>query len=251
MKEQFTIATWNIGGAHTINSSDTFDYDKEDVGYFAKILKSLNPDIVCLQESHTNADGAISRRIAELLDLPFVFDSPRSPSHIDDNYQLANAIISRYPIENTRHVLLPDPPFELYFRNGRKARRFPTYVQIAQIGDITVANTHLQPLGLFGYSWDRGEGKQLAVATEDIFIANLESPLVFAGDFNFPDLERIFPRLMPSLQLKSALDDSPTAIHGLRLDYILYSPELSSQKAKVIVTDKSDHYVGWAELLLL
>ena len=245
MKEQLKVVTWNIGGAHTINSNSTFDYDKEDLSYFVDILKSTAADIVCLQESHTKKGRILAELIARELELPYVFDSPRSPSHIDENYELANAILSRYPIENPKHILLPDPPFELYFENGKQARLFHTYVQTAQICGITIANTHLQPLHLFGYSWNEGQGKMLASETEDVFLENLETPLIFLGDFNAPHLQKDFSKFMKKFGLKFALNEEPTDVKGNKMDYILYSQEFTLTVADLIRTEKSDHYLGW------
>ncbi len=242
------IITWNIGGAHTVNSAEQFDYDKEDLSYFVDAIRPLNPDVICIQESHTNDDDVLANRLAESLGLPYVFDAPRSPSHIDENYQLSNAIISRYPIENKKSILLPDPPFELYFRDGKKARLFHTYVQTADIQGITVANTHLQPLHIFGYSYSEGEGKKFAEETEKILCDNLNSPLIFAGDFNAPNLLNDFPRLIESFGLTAALEEQATDIQGHRMDYILYSEGLMMEDSAIIKTERADHYLGWAEL---
>jgi endonuclease/exonuclease/phosphatase family metal-dependent hydrolase len=251
MNKSLKIATWNIGGAHIINSADMFDYDKEDLSYFAEILKPLDLDVICLQESHTKDGSIVSKRLAETLGLPFVFDAPRSPSHIDESYQLADAIISRYPIEDTQHIPLPNPAFELYFQDGKKARLFQTYVQVARIQGITFANTHLQPLHLFGYSWGEGEGQKLAFDTETVFLDNLGTPpLIFAGDFNAPELQKDFSRVIQTFQLTPALDEQPTDVKGKKMDYILYSPEFTIRNSEVVKTDKSDHYLGWAEVTI-
>jgi endonuclease/exonuclease/phosphatase family metal-dependent hydrolase len=249
MQKSLRVATWNIGGAHTVYSSNIFDYDQEDLAYFAEQLKKLNLDVICLQESHTNSKRVTSKLLAEMLGLPFVFDSPRSPSHISKGYKLANAIISRHPIEDTKHILLPQPPFELYFQNGKKAKLFQTYIQKVQIRGVTFANTHLQPLHLFGYSWSDGEGQKLARNTENVLLKNLRTtPLIFAGDFNAPNLLADFPLLTKSLLLKAALHEQPTETKGMKMDYILCSPEFEVKSSDVIKTDKSDHYLGWTEL---
>jgi len=249
MSKSLKIATWNIGGAHTINSNSMFDYDKENLSYFADILRPLDLDVICLQESHTKEGSIVSKRLAEMLGLPFVFDSPRSPSHIDESYQLADAIISRYPIEDTQHILLPQPPFELFFQDGKKAKLFQTYVQTARIQGVSFANTHLQPLHLFGYSWSEGKGQKLAFDTETTFLDNLgKPPLIFAGDFNAPKLKGDFPRLMKTFHLKPALDEQPTDVKGNKMDYILYSPEFTIKQSEIIKTKKSDHSLGWTEL---
>lgn len=250
MAEKIRVATWNIGGAHTVNSNQVFDYDKENLPYFAENLRSLKLDVICIQESHTNKNDVLAGRLADMLGMPFVFDSPRSPSHIDENYQLSNAIISKYPIEDTQHILLPDPSFELFFQNGTKARLFHTYVQTAQIRGAMFANTHLQPLHLFGYSWGEGVGQKLASETERVFLDNLEVPLLFAGDFNTSHLQQAFPQLTTSFHLQFALDDRPTDNRGKKVDYILYSPEFTLVASDLIITSESDHYLGWAEFEL-
>ena len=249
MKKQLKIATWNIGVANTINSDKMFDYDHEDLEYFADILKPLGLDVICLQESHSNEKRVLSQLLAKMLDMPFVFDSPRSPSHINKSYQLADAIISKYPIENTQHIRLPLPQFELYFPDGKKARRFDTYLQIANIQGISFANTHLQPIHIFGYSWSEGEGQKLAFETESVFLSNLSTkPLIFSGDFNDPNLQINFSRLLNNFNLTPALDNQPTDVKGNKMDYILHSPEFRVKKSEIIKTDKSDHYLGLAVL---
>ena len=106
MESSLKIVTWNIGGAHTIKTKEMFDYNTENLSYFVDIIKALKPDVVCLQESHTNDKDVLAVRMAESLGLAHVFDAPRSPSHIDERYQLSNAILSRHPIETTKNVLL-------------------------------------------------------------------------------------------------------------------------------------------------
>lgn len=247
MQDRLKVLTWNIGGAHTVNSSAVFDYNKEDLPYFVEAIKAINPDIICLQETHTNDNDVLANRLAQELGLAHVFDAPRSPSHIDENYQLSNAMISRYPIENTKHILLPDPPFDLNFENGKKARLFHTYLQTATIQGITIANTHLQPLHLFGYSYSEGEGKQFANSTEAVLCSNLNAPLIFAGDFNDPNLFSNFPKLVEQFKLEAALDEQPTDIKGNKMDYILFSKELSLNNAELVKAQKADHHLGWAE----
>lgn len=247
MQGKMKVLTWNIGGAHTINSSAVFDYGEENLLYFVEAIKSVNPDIVCIQESHTNDNDVLAQRLAKELGLPYVFDAPRSPSRIDEDYQLSNAIISRHPIENTKNILLPSPPFELYFENGKKARLFHTYLQTANIQGIMVANTHLQPLHLFGYSYNEDEGKKFANNIEAVLCSNLRTPLVFAGDFNDPNLFGNFPVLIRRFKLEAALDKQPTDIKGNKMDYILFSDELVLDRAELVKTRKADHHLGWAE----
>lgn len=251
MNDMLKVLTWNIGGAHVVNSSAAFDYGKEDASYFATAIKAVSPDIVCLQESHTNDNDVLADQLASELGLSYVFDAPRSPSHIDANYRLSNAIISRYPINDTKNIQLPYPPFELHFKNGKAARRFDTYLQTCRIQGALVANIHLQPLHRFGYSYSEDEGRTFASSTEKVLCDNLTSPLIFAGDFNDPELFGNFPQLIEKFSLSAALDDQPTDSSGNKINYILFSDELTLENAELIKTNRADHHIGWAELTLI
>lgn len=242
------IITWNIGGAHTVRSGDLFDYGKEELSYFADRIRALDPDIVCIQESHTNEADVLAKRLADSLGLAHVFNEPRSPSHIDERYQLSNTILSKFPMENRRHIRLPDPSFELYFRNGQKARLFHTYVQIASISGVTIANTHFQPLHLFGYEYGKEPGGVFAREVERALLDVLETPLIFCGDFNAPHLLADFPMLIDTLKLHSALPDQPTDMNGNQMDYILYSSEITLKSSGVVCMDHADHHMGWVEV---
>ncbi len=75
MLDRLKVLTWNIGGAHTVNSSAVFDYDKENLSYFVEAIKAVNPDVICIQESHTNDSDVLANRLAQELGLAYVFDA--------------------------------------------------------------------------------------------------------------------------------------------------------------------------------
>lgn len=244
------VTTWNIGGGHTVQSTKTFDYNEaETLDYFANLLRPLQLDVISLQESHTNEHDIVAKRLADLLDMPYVFDSPASPSHIDDSYQLSNAIISKKPIENPISIKLPPPSFELYFKDGSKARLFHRYLQITSIDGVCFANTHLQPLHHFGYTYEDGEGKRLAEQTQAVFREYLKQPLILAADLNDKHAEKTYQTMFDTLQLKDALGTVPTDNAGKKVDYIIYSPEFTLTDSGVIPTD-ADHHLCWAEFSL-
>src|SRR4051812_18003766 len=98
MTEQIKIASWNIAGAHTYTSTEHLNYDAEDITYFAEQLKLVNPDLIFFQETHLNADRSIAKDIAQLLGYEHVYEVDVSPSHVDSNFRLGNAIISKTPL---------------------------------------------------------------------------------------------------------------------------------------------------------
>ena len=57
---EFTIATWNIAGGRPIRTDGLFDYADEDINYFADELRKINPDVICLQETHMNDERSVA-----------------------------------------------------------------------------------------------------------------------------------------------------------------------------------------------
>src|SRR5437868_6099139 len=121
---EITIVTWNIAGAVPLKSNKEFNYEKEDylsedVDYFVEELKKINPDLVCLQESHTKEDRSIGREIGDKLGFDTVRDMENSPSHIDPGYKLGNSIVSKIPVTELNQVIFHYPDFPLMFPDGR------------------------------------------------------------------------------------------------------------------------------------
>jgi endonuclease/exonuclease/phosphatase family metal-dependent hydrolase len=250
MKREIVVATWNIGGAHTIASTNQFDYvDQENADYFIEELRKVQPDIVCLQESHANQQDSLSKRIQEALGLPHLFETVSHDSHIDPAYKNATAIISATPLSNERTVEIPYPTFKMSFPDGRQSARHQRYLQTVEAGPFMLANTHGNNIQLFGYDYDKDEGKDLATKIQEVYVANLRQPLIFAGDFNCDDVPAVFPELLSRLHLSNAVPPGATRPDGRRTDYLLYSSEIELLESQVVETN-SDHYLCWATFRL-
>ncbi len=248
-----TVATWNIAGARKIRGADKhFDYADEDVTYFADCLRKISPDIIYLQESHTNDKRVIAREIAEALDMKYVYDAVASPSHIDPQYQLSNAIISRFPLEHVRDVTYPYPDFGYTFADGRPAKRHDKMMQIYEWNGIQIINTQLPPLHIFGKEYISGEGARLAAQIERLWRENLrQAPFIFGGDFNLSNLADTFPTFEMEYEFCEPLPDVPTRPDlpsvMSQSDHILTSPNIDFDDAEVIAT-QTDHYLCYARL---
>ncbi len=244
------VGTWNIGGAHTTASPELFHYDKEDVEYFAHELRTANLDIICLQEAHTRPDGSNStEEIANILGYEYWYNVPSHKSHIIEGYHLGNAIISRLPITDTAFKFYPYPKVPLFWKDGRPAgEKHTKHLQVARVGDVWIANTHLLPIQLFGYAYDDnthgGEYAREVEGTMRDLVTN--TPLIFCGDFNRPDPLELFQPLR-ELQLLEALPPVPTRPGGKQVDHILYSPEVRVINSGV-QEGRGDHYLCFAEL---
>jgi endonuclease/exonuclease/phosphatase family metal-dependent hydrolase len=239
------IASWNIAGGRRIQSNDQFDYEKqENLPYFVNEIKQLDPDIVCLQETHTNDQRSMANDMAQMLNMPFVFNSPASPSHVNADYQLSNAIVSKFVFTGSSETFYPNPWFDAHL-NGKKIVQHAKNLQIVTINGLHIANTQLSPLRIFGYEYDSGLGRELAIKMEQILL-RLKAPLLFAGDFNFNFPQTIYPTLFQNLQLSEAFPDTVTRPDGKsKYDHIYYTNEFKLIEAKVVPT-MSDHYLCYA-----
>lgn len=247
------IASWNIAGGRKTNSTKRFDYtEREDIDYFAKELAKLEADIICFQEVHFKDGASTAAQIAKKLAMPHVFESNAGhPSHIDTDYQLGTAIISRLPLTDTVITPVPYPDFPLHLPNGEPEKeRHHRFLQTAKCQGFTIANLHTLPMHYFGFAYDQGEGKSFARQIEDLLLAKLEQPLLFAATLNFDDTQLIYPRLYKEFELHEALGTLPTRPSGrsgsLRIDHVLFSPEFTLRNFGVNLTE-SDHYLCWAE----
>jgi exonuclease III len=243
------IASWNIAGGRKMNSGQRYDYiANEDIDYFVKKLSALDPDIICFQEVHFKDGVSTASQIAKKLAMPHVFDSNAGhTSHIDANYQLGTAIISRLPLHKTTITPVPYPDFPLFLPSGEPEReRHHRFLQTAQCQGFTVANLHTLPMHFFGLAYDKDKGKDFAHQIEDLLLATLKQPLLFAAELNFDDARLIYPRFYKELELSEALGTLPTRPDGRRTDHILYSPEFQLISSGAEETE-SDHYVCWTE----
>ena len=236
----FTLASWNIAAGRTSKSNVQFDYNEEQLTYFQDMLAASNADVICLQEVHANEQRNQADELAKMLEMPYIYYSDAHPSHIDPMFRMGNAILSRTPFEKTNTTFFPNPWFDMYFKDGRKAKEHPKNVQTVRIHNIHIGNLHLLSLRLFSLGYDdRGLGSQLATKIENV-LQSLPTPLILTGDFNFGDPVAIYPNFIKSHHL-SEIDwqkkDS---------DHIFYSQECIVKNHSVIETE-SDHNLYVAE----
>ena len=232
-----------------MKSLDHFDYEEEDLEYFASQIRKFSPDIVCMQENHSNEDRSVARELAGLLGHDYVYEEAISLSHVDPQYRLGMAIIAKQPFEHIKTTMYPYPEFPLFFSDGRPAEVHHKALQVVSFEGLMVANTQMLPLGVFGAAYDKGEGKDLAREIDRVLYESLTVPFVFCGDFNFNSPATIYPEFFSRSGASDALPDVLTRPNkeGLKKtpDHILFSgPELV--RSEVLET-QSDHYLCFAE----
>jgi exonuclease III len=244
------IVSWNIASGRKIKSGKEFDYQEEDLQYFINQLKKQNPDIICLQETQIDKDNIMAQKIADALNMEYVFNSSTHPSHINPKTRIGNAIISKYSFIENNEYRFVYPRFALQFKDGSKAKYHHKNLQIVRVNDLYIANTQLLPLRLFKYNYDQGLGKIYAKKVEKV-LEKLSLPIILCGDFNFNEPREIFPKFFRKYNLHNALPNLPTRPRrknkpDMKHDYI-YNSDTFTLKDSGIVKTETDHYLCFAE----
>lgn len=211
-------------------------------------LKALRPDIICLQEVAIDPrtwqrQSAFAAQAAAL-------------RHVADNDQLS--ILSRFPIERTASVVLPDT-------RGDEPRQ--VLLADMSIGgkQVTVANTHLS----WKVEWIVERKTQVDALLPAIARHGARDAVVLCGDFNddpdSPALLAVAEKFTDSFASCRPSDPGPTwmrqnpHVHHTterdqRIDYVFFAGALAARDCRVVFNDRaalaSDHYGVFATLEL-
>jgi endonuclease/exonuclease/phosphatase family metal-dependent hydrolase len=240
---KFTVLTYNIQVAmssksirhHLLHSWHHFLPHPHRHGNLEQIAEVIKPyDVVALQELDAGSfrSDYVNQAdyLAKLAD--FKHAQQQTTRNLGPFAQHSKALLSRLPILNYHHYLLP---------SRLPGRGITTFILGTEEQNIFVVNAHLS-LG------KKAQSQQLK------FIADLISEhknVIVMGDLNLqPDTLL----QSPLADLHSVLSDAPTYPSwkpSKQLDYILVSPSLKVLNAQVIPCDYSDHLPVFAELELL
>lgn len=254
MVKKIKIASWNIAAGRTNKTLSQFDYNQENVGYFSNLLKIVDVDIICLQETHYGDNKDTGNEIAQEINYPFYFTHPSHESHIDNKLKLSNSILSKTKPLSVESYKLPYPEFDLFWPNGTPAKKYEKDLQCARFSNFNLYNTQLIPLGLFGVLYGSGQAKKYCQKLEASMRNHLEEPLLFCGDFSgdFPEdrPQLVFTELFNTFKLHDSIPHQITRpkndglIH--QTDHIYFSESFSLVSSEIIST-QSDHYLCVAE----
>ncbi|MGE5541093.1 MAG: endonuclease/exonuclease/phosphatase family protein [Bacillota bacterium] len=245
------VATWNIGGAKPIRSIESFafrdeDYLAEDTDYFASKIRGLDPDIICLQETHVNTERSVAQEIAQAAGGYACIEVGLSESHIDPAYELGNAVLVKQKPATEEFYTLPYPDFPLSLPDGGIPHEHKKGIQVLEYSFGNIANTHLQPLRFLGTPYESENGQRYAHEVEREFETHFSAPLILCGDFNYAHAADLYKDFVTKLQLTNVLPHEPTRPDGKITDYIFSSPEFSLIDAG-IERVMADHFLCWAE----
>ena len=242
MTSALTVMTYNI---HQGRDADgVLDLDR-----VAAAIRAQEADLVALQEvgRHWSADSAFRDQAADLgeqLAMEFVFGAnldrdPPQPGA--PRRQYGTAILSSWPILESRNILLPRA-------SSATEQRGLLLADVEVDGArFRLHNAHL------GVSAQDRELQVVAILAE---VDKTTRPHALAGDFNAPptapELAPLFERLRDAWTLAADGDGFtfPASEPTVRIDYVLVSADLTVSTARVPAELSSDHRPLVAELAL-
>lgn len=208
---------------------------KLDIQRIAKVIRSVNPDIVALQEVDRNTKRTRSidqpQQLARLTEMQVAFGGNIALQ----GGQYGNAVLSRHPITQKQNYLLPN------LDNGEQRG-----VLVVEI-DVTF---HSSPILFLATHFDhrRKEDERVASAKfiNELISNDSERPALLAGDLNATINSTTLGELTKSWK-RSNIAELPTIPVGepsKQIDFILFRPHARWHVTDVTVLDEkvaSDH----------
>lgn len=240
----FTFATWNIGGGILGESHQRGA--RPSLGYYASVLRRHRPDVVCLQEAHSFADGeGQAEYLARRCGYQYVESVRISRSHLAKEAFLTLGVLSRFPIAALDYRQFPNPGLTATGPDGTRWELLDKgYAKAAiDIGGrlVGVLNAHCFPLHYFNAVATEPRFRELwRLLACDLRDMHEAMPTIAGMDLNHAPVQDLLADLLRSGDYASAFDARATTRKGVQQDYILYDQRMDLRSADIRAT-RSDH----------
>ncbi|MDD5750427.1 MAG: endonuclease/exonuclease/phosphatase family protein [Candidatus Pacebacteria bacterium] len=240
---------WNIGGGKARkpedDPADALSYRFDVLDEFAGFIARQRPDIITLQETHSDEESSQAQKIAQTMRMFFINDV-YDKSHIEDGKGLGQAIISRFPIRNHTFDFFYNPKAEALGPDGKHWVSHDKGVTACFLTMdngliLNVKASHSLPFRKFNIDpLSDGIFKLRAGMDEKL---RPESDLYLCqADLNYDNssIADFLPGLLRQ-GAKEVILSEPTTPEGRRYDHVLYKG-LKLVSAKVVSDVLSDHF---------
>ena len=236
------IVTWNIGEDER-NKSGKLNLDSYN--YVVDFIKKENIDVICLQEAIIKSDylPSIAKYINDKTDLKYSVEYELSDSHINIGCKMGIVICSRYEITNYETLLLDNPNLIYSVDENTTYYSHDKGFIISNIQGINIITGHCLPFHVF--KENPLDYLSIFEKADDKFINayDYNDKLVLCGDFNYDDVNIIFPKIMT--HCKDLINESTRK--DKQLDHFIISDKLNCSYNKV-VNNVFDHKLGIFEI---
>jgi endonuclease/exonuclease/phosphatase family metal-dependent hydrolase len=218
---------------------------KLDLARIAMVIRSVNPDVVALQEVDRNAKrtGSVDQptELARLTKLNVVFGA---------NIELpgghyGNALLSRFPITRHKNHLLPN------LDNGEQRGVIEAVIKLPESNQpLLILATHLD------HRSDERERLASAKAINDLAAQHPDLTALLAGDLNATPTSKTLQRFESiwTRANETTLATVPVKQPNRQIDFILFRPAKRWKTVEIKVLDEavaSDHRAIFAVLELM
>lgn len=246
---------WNIGGGKMRKKdddpSDPLAYRHDSLREIINVLDKYNPDIITIQESHSDNNSNQAEIISSELGLKYFVSDVYAKSHLEEGQDLGQCIISRFPIEKHLFTLFKNPKLETKGPKGEHWKSHDKgvtscFAQLDESLSLNVKTSHSIPLRRFCI--DSLSPLILPLRKDMARKLKPESELyIYQGDLNYDEFS--VAKYLPGLfveDIKEIILDFPTTPKGRKYDHILYR-NLKHKKSLVIKDVLTDHYPVFSE----
>ena len=235
-----TVMTYNIQHGHVHQSNP----GRIDLKETASVIRDSGADLIGLNEVRGRGDHpdytAQVEEMAAFLGFHCVFG--RS-IYVGGNNPYGNAVLSRWPISESKVFHIPDPAAELRISRFEHRSILRAAVDLPEGGQFAVFSSH------FGLT---PEEQRNAVVLASALTEAERLPFVLMGDFNVtpddPALDPLDERLTVTHPYLEGQLTHPSHAPDCRIDYIYASPSVTVNGARVLPSTASDHRPVVAEL---
>lgn len=243
-----TTLQWNIGGAYvrTPNSDAAKDesYTRVDLDYIIECIRRYNPDIVTLQETHTDNTFSQAQHLSTALGFPHYVNDIYNQSHLDPTQQMGQALLSRFPLTDHTFEFFVNPKYtfthpsgQLWVSHNKGVTRCALDLPDNQVLDIRT--THLIPFHRFHVDPMRSADEHLRHDMETKLQSDAPHFLL-QGDFNFDEPQTLLPQVFTAGTQEVPLPHGTTP-EDRKNDHVIFRG-MQLVRSEIISTVLTDHY---------
>ncbi|NQZ84125.1 MAG: endonuclease/exonuclease/phosphatase family protein [Nanoarchaeales archaeon] len=218
---------------------------QEKVENIIKLIKQINPDIICLQEltdkNPYNDKEDVSKIIAEQLNLNYNF----AKSHTFENNEIqGNGIFSKFKIIKNSNFFIVEPKGNQDYSNEGRVCAVST-IKLNDNKTIAIATTHSS----YNNKFIENKSKLNEINKLNDFFKTQKDNFIFTGDLNITPnsksiklIEQTLTHCGPDYN-QATWTTKPFSYQGFevtqlkyRLDYIFSTPDIKIISSKIIKT---------------